>query len=279
MSIKMCLNPDRARQFINVLGAVLDEFRLQIGPDGWKVIGVDPANVVLTDVDFPKTEFISYEYEPEYEDILKVGVDVYKVEQFLGIAQDKPHIQLPEERSSPVSLTFSKAPDKGGRYQLEMQQGMFSRTILLYDEKELKKEVNNVSLKGLDYDLTLSGLEFRRIIEKSAEISDYITLGFERNNGTSEISDIVYFTANAIDDVEFPFNVLRHIHIWRSLREEARDSSRSMFSLDYLSNIVKIIPADKIRIHLGQDYPLRLLFPLGSTGQCKIMLAPRIDSE
>lgn len=47
MPIKMSLDPQLTKQVISILGEVVDEFRLQMSKDGWKVAVVDPANVAL----------------------------------------------------------------------------------------------------------------------------------------------------------------------------------------------------------------------------------------
>jgi hypothetical protein len=58
---------------------------------------------------------------------------------------------------------------------------------------------------------------------------------------------------------------------------------RSLFPLDYLSNFVSSLPAgSKLKLHLGQDYPIQVDFSWGDGAQTILgtyLLAPRIESE
>jgi len=57
--------------------------------------------------------------------------------------------------------------------------------------------------------------------------------------------------------------------------------ARSLFSLDYLSDIVK--PASKsneITIELGKDFPVKIGFSIANgAGKIGYLLAPRIESD
>ncbi len=282
--IKMTLDPQIARQFIKIIGAVVDKFRLQISKDGWKVVAVDPAKVAMVFIVLPKDSFQSYEFGSDnwssiidghptgvLEEQIVVGVDVEEIKKFFG-GMKKTEIVLDEEMHALVEFTFSLAPDKCGRYQIRLKQGMFSRTMLLLPEKEIRKSPENITFK-LDYKLQIGTLDFRRIIEKAAEISDYINLGFRREEESS-----VIFTASTVDGDEFPWDAAKRISNWEALSDKARTNSRSLFSLDYLLDITETLP-DKVWLHIGQDNPCTLSFGLGQTGSVEYWLAPRIESE
>lgn len=299
MSIKMILDPQIARQFINIMGAVVDEFRLRIDKNGWKVVAVDPANVALIDIDIPKDNFQRYEFGTDtwtsmidghptgvLEEQISVGIDVDKIKQFFGGITNKAEIMLPEEIHAPVKFTFSLAPEKHcGRYQLELKQGMFSRTILLLPEKEIRKSPENLIIK-FDYKLQIGGMDFRRIIEKAVEISDYINLGFSLEYLREMTDDperhkekhTMTFIASTVDNESFPWNATKQIHSWQALSDTVRTNSSSLFLLDYLLDIAEKLP-DKVWLHIGQDHPCILSFGLGQTGIVECYLAPRIESE
>lgn len=284
MSIKMTLDPHLARQFINIVGAIVDEFRLQIDDDGWEVSAVDPANVAMIHLSMPKGSFQSYDFGSDtwtssmdghptgvLEDKIAVGIDVEKIKQFFG-GMKKAEAVLDEEMHAPVEFRFSLAPEKhGGRYQVELKQGMFSRTMLLLPEKELRRPPKLIGL-NLDCRLHLNTLEFRRILEKAAEINDYIKLGFRCEEG-----DCI-FIANAIDSDEFPLEAKKHIDNWQALSDKARDSSSSSFSLDYLLDIVEKLP-DKVWLYIGQNMPCIISVGLGQIGSVEYWLAPRMEGD
>jgi len=286
MSIKMSLDPQLARQFLNIMGATVDEFRLHITKDGWKVAAVDPANVALVIIDLPKDNFLSYEFEGSdnwtssidgnptgvMEENIAVGIDVDKIKEFFGGMHDA-EIVLDEELHAPVEFIFSRAPpEHGNRYQLQLKQGMFSRTILLLPESDIRKSPKNLVLH-LDYKLQINTMELQRIVKKAAKVSDYIRLGFRREEGS------VTFIASTVDGDEFPWEATKHLHGWQALRDKARISSSSLFSLDYLCDITEKIPSNTVWLHIGHDYPCIISFIIGQTGTAEYKIAPRIESE
>jgi proliferating cell nuclear antigen len=57
--------------------------------------------------------------------------------------------------------------------------------------------------------------------------------------------------------------------------------ARSMFSLEYLKEFVKVAsPGDVLTIRLGNDYPGRMIFEVaGGKVKVEYILAPRIEAE
>lgn len=60
-----------------------------------------------------------------------------------------------------------------------------------------------------------------------------------------------------------------------------RGEVKSLYSLDYLTDMVKVIPKDcLVRMQFGENYPLRLDFePFGKGFEATLILAPRIERE
>lgn len=284
--INMSLTPHTARHFINIIGAVVDEFRLSISKDGWKVKAVDPANVVLVNIDLPKESFGRYEFAVTdiwtsridghptgvLEEQIDVGIDTEMIKAFLG-DMDDTKVMLDDELHAPVDFSFSKAPEKYyNRYQLKLKQGMFRRGLLLLDESDIRKPPKGIQFTS-DYRLRVNTLEFTRIIKKAQKVSDYIRLGFRREEGN------MTFTASTEDDIGFLWEAEKQIQFWEVMSDKPRDVSSSLFSLDFLHDIVQVIPSEKVNLDMGQDAPCRLSFPLGLTGKCEYMIAPRIETE
>ena len=285
MTIKMLCEPALARQFFNIMGSIVYEFRLVITPRGWNVAAVDPANVVLINIDLPKDNFMNYEFGETdnwtsnidrhptgiMEEELKVGIDVDTIKQFLGGMYEE-EILIEEELNSPVEFILSKSDKYNNRYELQLKQGMFSRTILLLPESEIRRSPKKLILY-LDYKLQLKTLEVQRIVKKALKVSDYIRFGFEREEGS------VIFTASTVDGNDLPWDATKQLHGWQALRDEARDSSSSLFSLDYLCDIVEKIPSETVWLHIGHDNPCILSFKIGRTGTIEYKIAPRVEAE
>ncbi|MFH0904492.1 MAG: hypothetical protein V1854_04810 [Methanobacteriota archaeon] len=284
MPNKAILDPQLARQFLNIMGAIVDEFRLSISKDGWKAVAVDPANVALVDIDLPKDNFLSYEFESDnwtssidghptgvLEEELKVGIDINKIITFIGYPDKKE--MLDEEMHEPMEFIFSNAPPKyGNRYQLQLKQGMFSRTMLLLPESEIRRSPEKPILH-VDYMLQLKGRELQRIVEEAAKVSDDLRLGFRREE------EGITFIASTVDGEGFPWDATKQLHGWEALSDKARDSSSSLFSLDYLCDITEVIPSETVWLHIGHDNPCIISFILGQTGTVEYKIAPRIQDE
>src|SRR2546428_11604398 len=110
--------------------------------------------------------------------------------------------------------------------------------------------------------------ELRQAIRASESISDHIALkaspeGFEvvSEGDTDNVSHMV------------PKDLLEEI--------QAKEAVRSLFPLDYFSNMVKAISsAPNVTLYLGSDYPGKMEFKIaGGKGEGKFLLAPRIESE
>lgn len=272
---KMTLDPLRVRDLMNVLGSVVDEFRLKIYRDGWKVKAVDAANVATISIDMRSSEeFMKYEYGLTDEPLM-VGVDVQKVKDFLVGASSGEDIMVGQELTDPVNFSFMPALDKQknvkkNSYYLDIEQGIYSRSMLLYPENEIRKEPKIPDHLGLDCKLLLNSIELRRMINKASKVSDYIR--FNVHHGEN-----VVFTASTVDENDLPWTASPRVYEWGSL--SSRTETSSMFSLDYLHDIVKFIPDEKTWLHLGNDKPCRLLFHIGTVGEVEYCQAPRIASE
>jgi len=110
--------------------------------------------------------------------------------------------------------------------------------------------------------------ELRQAIRASESISDHIALkaspeGFEvvSEGDTDNVSHMV------------PKDLLEEI--------QAKEAVRSLFPLDYFSNMVKAISsAPTVTLYLGSDYPVKMEFKIaGGKGEVRFLLAPRIESE
>ena len=283
MSIKMLCESALARQFFNIMGSIVDEFRLHISKDGWNVAAVDPANVALINIDLPKDNFMNYEFGETdnwtsnidghptgiMEEELKVGIDIDTIKQFFG-GMYEAEIVLDEEHA-PVEFIFSKSDKGNNRYELQLKQGMFSRTILLLPESEIRRPPKKLVLH-LDYMLQLKTLELQRIVKKALKVSDYIRFGFKREEGS------VVFTASTVDGNDLPWDATKQLHGWQALRDEARISSSSLFSLEYLCDIAEKISSETVWLHLGHDNPCILSFKI-RTGTIEYKIAPRVGAE
>jgi proliferating cell nuclear antigen len=62
---------------------------------------------------------------------------------------------------------------------------------------------------------------------------------------------------------------------------DCKEEVRSLFPLDYFSNMVKAIStAQLVTMRMGNDYPVKMEFSIAEgNGEVTYLLAPRIESE
>ena len=106
----------------------------------------------------------------------------------------------------------------------------------------------------------------RKAIKAAEKVSDHVILG---------VDDTTFFmeAKGDIDSLklQIPANELL------ALRS---GESRSLFSLDYLVDMVKAAgKADEVVLELGLDYPIKMRFQINKNVSIIYLMAPRIEQE
>jgi proliferating cell nuclear antigen len=231
---------------IESLSVLVDEARIRISSDGLAVRAVDPANVAMVSFDLEAGAFEDFKGEEG-----EIGLDLTRMTDILGVAEKTDMIIMElDEQSRKLSIHI----------------GGISYTLSLLDPSTVRAEPRIPQL-DLPAEITLNGKELIRSIKAAEKISDHISLGVEGET----------FFMEAEGDTD------------RMRQEIGREelisikpgSVRSLFSLEYLSDIAK--PASKsseVTLHLGNDFPVKIAFGIaGGKGKISYLLAPRIESE
>ena len=234
------------REFLSQVEALADECKVHMTRDGWNVKQVDPAHVAMVELSLERSAFDAYKAEEG-----ELGLDMDKMKEILRLAK--------------AGDTISLAHDED-KNRLVVTVGNTTRRMSLVDTAGMSDP--KVPSLNLPAKLTVRTDELRQGIRASESISDHIALrastsGFEivSEGDTDTVSHIV------------PKELLEDL--------QCKDSVRSLFPLDYFSNMVKAISsASTVTIYLGTDYPVKLEFRIaGGKGDVKYLLAPRIESE
>jgi proliferating cell nuclear antigen len=116
--------------------------------------------------------------------------------------------------------------------------------------------------------IVLNGNELKRAVKAAEKVSDHMALG---------VSGKTFFieAEGDLDKVRLEIPETSLISI------EAKNDVRSLFSLDYLSDLSKSLgKSEHVIIDLGSDYPVKFSFNIaGGNGSVTYLLAPRIESE
>ncbi len=242
------IKADFIKTIIDATAILVDEAKFRLTGDGIYGRTVDPAHVGMIDFKLNKEAFDEYNCQEETE----IGVDLDKLKSTLKIAATEDL----------VNLEYNK--DEG---RLIVTIGNLKRKLALLDTSEMAD--TKIPSLDLPAEIVVPTVELWQAIRAAEAISDHITL----------IADKDGFQMIAEGDTDVVELKLSKEQLY-SLKCEER--VRSMFPLDYLSDMIKVArgKSDEIAINLGNDYPVRLSFEMAG-GYIKIvyLLAPRIESE
>jgi len=117
------------RECVEAVLAVVDEARLKIGEEGWKVRAVDPANVALVDLELRREAFHEYESNETV-----VGISFDKLRDVLRFASGEVSISINEKltlQSSAYAYTLFISTDHPLKIEFEVGDGSGKVTYLL----------------------------------------------------------------------------------------------------------------------------------------------------
>jgi len=240
------LKAEVLKEMVDVVSTLVDEAKLNVGKDSVTVKAVDPAHVAMVDLSLDRGAFESYKAEEA-----ELGLDMDKMKEILRLAKS----------GEVISITHDE--DKN---RLVVSVGNTTRRMSLVDTAGMSDP--KVPSLNLPAKLVVRTDELRQAIRASESVSDHIALkaspeGFEvvSEGDTDTVSHMV------------PKDLLEEL--------QAKDAVRSLFPLDYFSNMVKAIStAPTVALYLGTDYPVRMEFKIAAgKGEVKYLLAPRIESD
>jgi len=231
---------------LDAVNTLVDEAKIQVTPDGLSLKAVDPAHVAMVDLSLGKGAFQEYKGGD-----LEMGVDLDKLKDILKLAGSGDTIELEYKEDT---------------HRLVFRIGHITRRMALVDTANMgDPKVPNLNLPSR---ITLTAGELQQGIKASEAVSDHIALSADGD--TFELiadgdTDQVHLKL-AGDDL---------------LKIESPEAARSLFSLDYLANMAKVVKgADPITLNLGTDYPVKIEFDIADGGgHVTYLLAPRIESD
>lgn len=234
------------KELVDIVETIVDEVKINFDSEGLSLRAVDPAHVAMVELSLGKEAFESYEAEET-----ELGLNLSKIDQFLGLSSTGQIVEL------------EQIEDEN---RLLMRVDNITQKMPLLDTAGMTDP--NVPQMDLPISFKLSGKHLLTGVKASKNISDHIALsagpdGFELFSEEDEDMVRLVLGKDELDELE------------------AKEDVRSLFALDYFSNMVKCVSADTpIQIELGKDYPVNMEFDFADgNGNVRYLLAPRIESE
>jgi len=233
---------------LDSVGVLVDECKIHMEEDGLEIRAVDPANVGMVDLSLSAEAFESYEADGGL-----IGVNLVRLQDIAGMADSDQlvHLELDEEtRKLHISID-------GLEY-----------TLALIDPESIREEPDLPDL-DLPANIVIEGRDIDRAVTAADMVSDHIELGVD------DAEEVFYVKAEGdTDDVHLELDT-------DDLIDLVVGPASSLFSLDYLKDMNKAIPADaEVRMELGEEFPVKMHFDIADgEGAVTFMLAPRIQSN
>lgn len=231
---------------VEAVGVLVDECRVRVTPEGMRFRAADPALVAMVDVTLDVSCFEQYE---AVETVL--GVDLDRLAAVLSVADSGDQVDLSLDETTRT---------------LRVAVGTLSYTLGLLDPDSIRDEPD---LPDLDppATVTLSGTHIDRGVQAAEMVSDHLRLAVDEDSRT--------FALQADGDTDDVAVELGDEDV-QSLSPGPADS---LYSLDYLQAITRVMPADAmVTLELGEEFLAGIRFDLPEADQTvSYRIAPRIQ--
>lgn len=231
---------------LDAVQTLVDEAKIHCTPEGMSLKAVDPAHVAMVDLSLGKGAFAEFEASD-----LEMGIDLDKLKDILKLAGSGDVIGIEYKEDS---------------HRLVFSIGHLTRRMALVDTTNMSDpKVPNLNLPSK---VTIAASELQQGIKASEAVSDHIAL-------TADGDAFELLADGDTDQVNLNLSGDSLIAI------ESPEKSRSLFSLDYFSNMAKVVKgSDALTLNIGTDYPVKIEFDIADgNGHIMYLLAPRIESE
>jgi len=243
---KAKVKAETIKAIIDIASHLVNEAKFNITPKGLSLRAVDPAHVAMVDLNLKASAFEEFK-----ADEMELGIDLDKLGGILKLAGSGDSIDLEyDENSNKLIIKIGNLVRKMGVLD----------TAGMPDPK-----VPNLNLPAR---LTLKASELFQGVRASEAISDHVAL-----TATKDAFELFAEGDTDTVNLKLPKDLLVDM--------EVPEKCKSLFSIDYFSNMVKPVKGDEpITIYLGNDNPIKMEFDFAEkNGHVTYLLAPRIESE
>lgn len=229
------------KRVLGVMGGLLSEALVTFRTDGMEVIEAEPANVAMLRLILPTEAFLQYRVKEE----TKVGLDIKRLTEVVRY-------------DCPLLLRVGE--------KLEFRQGGASFRLNPVKEEHMRKPLAKLPTfdePTLEATCGVQGL--KAAVGMATKFDDYVVMRISARGLEIATRDSRKLISKATFSAKIPSKCSH------------TGKKESLFSLDYLSDILKPLSGEVI-LHIGDDLPLKLETQIGEHGRATIFLAPRVES-
>lgn len=244
-AVRATVRADHLQSLVDAARALVDECRLELGPDGLSVCAADPAAVALVDAFLPADAFESYD-----ADGAVVGIDLERLDDVVGMARGE----------QAVTLLFDA---ETRRLHLLVEELRYTLGLI---DPEAVRSPPDIDRDAYDHSaaVAVEGREVDRFVAAASMVADHLALGVDPETPA--------FYVEADGDTD---DVALRLPPAAVCAFEAGEA-HSLFSLAYLDAMARPMPADaEVRLGLGTELPVELSFAAGAVA-VTYLLSPRL---
>jgi proliferating cell nuclear antigen len=236
---------DVFRRMVETVSVIVSEVKLSANEGELSIKAVDPAHVAMIDLQIKPEAYSKYSASE-----MEIGIDLDKLNDIIKLARGNDEIEAVYDEDS---------------NRLIVSIGNLVRKMSLLDTTGMPDP--KIPTLQFPAKVELISEDLLMGIRAAESVSDYVAFvtesdSFELNAGTQEQMN-QRFTKEQL------------------LSIDCKEKVKSLFSLDYMLNMIKAVKAgEKLTLHTGNDYPVRMEFDIfDSKGKVTYLLAPRIENE
>ena len=231
------------KNWLKAIKAVTNEFRMEIHKeDGWLVIAINDANTALIDVSLRKDAFDEYEAKTDFT----VAIDCNLLEHIVRDARGNIELEITKEKLI--------ANTNNTRFEIRLLSPETIRKPSLPSELDFKAKIY------------LYTEDLRRGLQAAERVSqwDEVVLAVKDN----------HFFVKSIGESE----VMEMMLSAEDLIKLEGENCRSMFSLNYLTPMIKAVNTKSLKLELGTDEPIKIAWE-DENMSVMYLLAPRVSED
>ncbi|MDP2666947.1 MAG: proliferating cell nuclear antigen (pcna) [Candidatus Diapherotrites archaeon] len=236
------------KRSVDAIAVLIDEAEFEVSQKGLSLKATDPSQIAMVDFEYDKKAFKTF----DVENTIRLGLDMDYLNQVMARAKPTDEVALKlDEDSSKLSITF---------------RGSSTRTFSVPLIDISSGELPNPKIE-FDATVKVKAGVLQDALKDAGLLSTHLTLG----------ARIDAFFVKAVSSKGELFNETKKDSV--SLPDlSVKKECRSMFPLDYLSDMLKAAASDTdVVVKIKENAPVELNYPIGEA-KLRYFLAPRIET-